>query len=225
MDLIPSTPPQVSYQGGMLTIVARNSTLGDILRRVQKLTGATIEVPGNANERVATQIGPGPARDVLASLLNGCAFNYVMVGSTSDPNALASVILTPKTAGGGETVAQNNSQPPPQYQMQSLVPQPGTGPGGPVVQQAANAANSDDEDADDKDDETDEDQAPQNAQNGQAAQPDANNPAAQDAGQTNGTPKSPQEILEMLRQKHPGAPVPGQPISPQNQQQPPDQEQ
>src|SRR5512143_121087 len=30
LDQLPSVPPQVSYQGGNLTIVAENSTLGDI---------------------------------------------------------------------------------------------------------------------------------------------------------------------------------------------------
>ena len=102
MDQIPSTAPQVSYQEGMLSIAAQNSSLGDILREVHKRTGATIDIPPNANERVVTHLGPGPARDVLASLLNGSGFNYVMVGSTSDPTSVASIILTTKAPGGGE---------------------------------------------------------------------------------------------------------------------------
>src|SRR6266850_2136544 len=159
MDQLPSTPPQVSYQGGMLTIVAQNSSLGDILREVHKRTGATIEVPPNATERVATRIGPGPARDVLATLLNGSAFNYVMVGSTSDPTSVASIMLTTKSAGGaGETVA-NVNQPPQQYAPPERAQiSPGMGPGGPVVQQPAGDEEADAEEAD-AEENADQDQA------------------------------------------------------------------
>ena len=82
MDQIPATPAKVSYQGGLLAISAQNSTLGEILREVRQLTGATIEIPtgAGANERVVTSLGPGAPRDVLAVLLNGSSFNYVMVG-------------------------------------------------------------------------------------------------------------------------------------------------
>src|SRR5258708_3692675 len=48
MAQMPSVPPQVSYQNGMLTIVAQNSSLGDILREVHRSTGAAIDVPPNA---------------------------------------------------------------------------------------------------------------------------------------------------------------------------------
>jgi hypothetical protein len=224
MDQLPSTPPQVSFQDGLLTIVAQNSSLGDILREVHKLTGAEIEVPPNAGERVATRLGPGPARDVLASLLNGSSFNYVMVGSVADPNTVASVMLMPKPAGtAGETAAAKTYQPQPQYappERAQMIPgiTPGTGPGGPVVQQPANDA---DADADDKDDEdnADEDQA-----QGQA---DGTATAPQDGSQPNGGPKSPEEILQMLRQRQtqqgqPGQVVPVPQQIPRPNPQPPD---
>jgi hypothetical protein len=208
----PSVPPQVSYQAGMLTIVAKNSSLGDILREVHKTTGAVIDVPGNATERVVGQIGPGPARDVLASLLNGTSFNYVLVGSMSDPTTLATVMLTTKTGGGA---VQNNAavfQPPQQYEQQSLMA-PGTGPGGPVVQQPANDEEADAEEEKDEEDPAEEDQA---AQNGATTSPDGSQPP-------NAGPKTPEQILQMLRQR-PGAQInPGQPVMQQpNQQQPPD---
>src|ERR1700693_3469259 len=99
MDQIPATPAKVSFQGGLLTISAQNSTLGEILRDVRKLTGASIEIPpgSGANERVVAHLGPGAPREVLAGLFNGTAFNYVMVGSKSDPPAGSRVVLTPKT--------------------------------------------------------------------------------------------------------------------------------
>src|ERR1017187_5022660 len=107
MDQIPATPAKVSYQGGLLAISAQNSTLGEILREVRQLTGATIEIPtgAGANERVVTSLGPGAPRDVLAVLLNGSSFNYVMVGSNSDPAAVSSVVLMAKPAITGEMQA------------------------------------------------------------------------------------------------------------------------
>ncbi len=81
LDAIPAVAPQVSYQNGLLTIVAPNSTLGDILRAVRKQTAADIDVPASASERVVTRLGPGPAREVMAELLNGSRFNYILLGS------------------------------------------------------------------------------------------------------------------------------------------------
>ncbi len=214
MNELPSAPPQVSYQGGMLTIAAQNSTLGDILREVHKCTGAAIEVPPNATERVVTRLGPAPARDVLASLLNGSAFNYVMVGSASDPASLTTVLLTMKPAvAGGETVA-NAYQPPQQFSMPQAVPAPGTGPGGPVVQPSANDEEADAEDKDDEEN-ADEDQA----QQGQAVN-GAETP--QDGSQPNAGPKSAEQILEMLRQRQQTPQNRGVVPPPQNPPQPPD---
>lgn len=99
-EQMPATPPQVEFQHGLLSIAAQNSTLGDILRAVRNQTGAAVDVPPNANERVAGNFGPGPARDVLSSLLNGSHFNYVLLGSASNPDALERVILTMKSNGG-----------------------------------------------------------------------------------------------------------------------------
>jgi hypothetical protein len=118
-----SVPPIVTYQNGELTIVARNSTLSDILEAVRSKTGTAFEIPeGASDERVVSQIGPGPARDVLASLLNGSHFNYVMLGTEADPNAFAQLVLTPKPATGTTTTAASSPAPPHTTQpVQSLV--------------------------------------------------------------------------------------------------------
>ena len=92
LDAIPAVAPQVSYQDGLLTIIAPNSTLGDILRGVRKHTSADIEVPATASERVVTRLGPAPAREVMAELLNGSRFNYILLGSPEDANALVRVV-------------------------------------------------------------------------------------------------------------------------------------
>ncbi len=120
LDSIPAVAPQVSYQDGLLTIAAPNSTLADILRGVRKHTSAEIEIPASANERVATHLGPAPAREVMAELLNGSRFNYILLGSPQDANALVKVVLVAKTgpdnpgsqtAKAGEKVVTVQDQP------------------------------------------------------------------------------------------------------------------
>jgi hypothetical protein len=217
MDQIPATPAKVSFQDGLLTISAQNSTLGEILREVRKLTGASIEMPPSpgANERVVVHIGPGAPRDVLVGLLNGSSFNYVMLGSASDPMAVASIILTTKASSPGDVqttaavtnvyqgptdVPVNRFAHPERFQQQ-VIP-PAGGPGQPGVGQPA--------DADDKDDDDSADDADDQAQPGQPGQPEgaaanANNPdQPADPNQPNAGPKTPEQILDMLRRQQPG---------------------
>lgn len=121
LDSIAPVPPQVSYQNSQLTIVAPNSTLADILRAVRKQTGAEIEIPA-APERVVTHLGPGPAREVVAELLNGSRFNYVLLGSPGDQTVLTRVVLVAKAAA--ETASANS----PAQQAQATPNPPGTIP-------------------------------------------------------------------------------------------------
>ncbi len=234
MDKLPTTPARVSYQNGLLAISAQNSTLGDILREVHRLTGASIDIPQGsaANERVVTSLGPGAPRDVLAGLLNGSSFNYVMLGSNSDPAAVSSIMLTAKPLGPGETapaVTANvyesnpapvapNPVPPRAFNRELLGPRPVPGNA-----QAAAADSDDDKDDDDKDDDSADDQA-KPGQPGQPGQPDANAPqqqtpdpnAAQQqppgSNQPNAGPMTPEQVLQLLRQNHP---LPQQPQPPQ----------
>ncbi len=116
LDALPAVAPDVKFQDGLLSIVAPNSTLGDILRAVRKQTSADIEVPSNANERVATSLGPAPPRDVMADLLNGSHFNYILLGSPDNVNGLVRVVLVAKTGPDTpEASAQtaNNAAPAP----------------------------------------------------------------------------------------------------------------
>ena len=99
-------PPQVTLRDGLLTIVADNSTLGDVLKAVQRVTGANIEDPGGSSgERVYFRGGPGAPRDVLASLLNGSRYDYILLGSPQQPKALARVILTMRQRAAARPVA------------------------------------------------------------------------------------------------------------------------
>src|ERR1700729_4143059 len=132
LDAIPAIAPQVSYENGLLTIVAQNSTLGDILRGVKKHTSADIEIPPTASERVVTRLGPAPPREVMAELLNGSHFNYILLGSLKVSNSLARVVLVAKT--GPDTGA---AAPP---QAEAAVPAPAPAP-------AANPADAPETDA------------------------------------------------------------------------------
>jgi hypothetical protein len=114
----PPVPPQVSYQNGQLTIDSQNATLSQVLRSVQSKTGASIDIPpGAGNERVVARLGPGKPKDVLASLLNGSKFNYVILGAPNQSGGVQKVILLSKTAGTGDNspsvaAAQNNIHAP-----------------------------------------------------------------------------------------------------------------
>jgi hypothetical protein len=220
MDQLPPAPAKVGFQDGLLTISAQNSTLGEILRDVRQLTGASIEIPpsAGANERVVAQLGPGAPRDVLAGLLNGSSFNYVMLGSSADPSAVASVILTPKPSVGGETQVANVNPPaydtsaapvaptrfpgPSGFARQAMVPSPVLGrPDGSPPPPAA-SADADDKDDDSDSDDKDDDSAPAQPAAAQTVEtPDAN----ANGTDPNAGPKTPEQIMEMLRRSQPNA--------------------
>lgn len=96
LEKLPPNAPTIIYNDGVLTISAYNSTLSDILRGISTQTGADVDIPPQAEERVVTHLGPGPARDVLRSLLSGSRFNYILVGSNASPNTLTRILLFPR---------------------------------------------------------------------------------------------------------------------------------
>lgn len=109
---------QVTYQNGLLFISANNAPLAEILGRIQKLTGAAITMPSDVNERVAAQLGPKPAAQVVAELLYGSRYDYVIAGRDTDPPGIDSVHVTiepPKTVDPPAT----RTSPPP-VESQSL---------------------------------------------------------------------------------------------------------
>jgi len=193
-EQMPASPPQVAFSNGILTIVADNSTLGDVLRAVHHQTGAVMEVPGNATERVVGKFGPGAPRDVLSSLLNGSHFNYVLLGSATNVNALDRVILTSRPAGGEEAQTQQQQQAnvgmagtstPPMPASAMNAPQPGENAdfnddSGEVLQQPVDGTG---------DDQTD--QAQTDDQQPQPTQPFA----------PGGGVKTPEQLLQELQQR------------------------
>jgi hypothetical protein len=119
-DVTDLSPGQaiVTYQKGELTIKARAAPLLEVLRRVCKQVGAKIETPGGGSELISVDLGPGPPREILTSMLTGSRFNYVMQ-ATDDPNVLARVILAPmsdsREAPEADPVLEANTagDPPP----------------------------------------------------------------------------------------------------------------
>lgn len=174
---MPATPPDVAFSGDQLTITAKNSTLGDILRAVHRQTGAAVDVPANATERVVGVFGPGPVRDVMTVLLNGSHFNYVLLGSASDPHALERVVLISQSTGmepAGQSLANGQS---------------------PSPSAAQSAENSDDDSSEmPQESEVTDDQSNQNPP--AEDQPQQPNPFGQ-----RGNVKTPEQLLQELQQR------------------------
>jgi hypothetical protein len=119
----PPEPPQVTYRDGQLTITSTNATLAQVLRLVQTQTGAAIDVPpGGGSERVVATLGPGKPQNVLATLLNGSKFNYVILGVPNNPGAVQKVILLTKSSASASqapvSTAQVNPHPQPAVEPQ-----------------------------------------------------------------------------------------------------------
>jgi hypothetical protein len=93
-EMAPPKPPKITCAGDQLTISADNSTLSAILTAVHVCTGVQVDVPEGASaSRVFEELGPGPARQVLESLLGGSDFNFVIGSSDKDPQKIESVLL------------------------------------------------------------------------------------------------------------------------------------
>lgn len=112
-EQMPPSAPVITYQDGLLSVESTNSKLSDILNGIRARTGIQFEGAGSASDRVAGKFGPAPANEVLTSLFQGSRFDYVIVGSAENPDAVQRVILTP--TGGA---LAGGTQPPPAVRQQ-----------------------------------------------------------------------------------------------------------
>jgi hypothetical protein len=114
--------PNVTLDGGQLTIDAPNSTLNDVLNGVRKATGASIEgaVP---TERVAVKLGPGNPEQVLAALLRGTPYDYVILGALGKPDVVTRVMLTQQSSQSS-SASSDAPQPPAGGPLQPRVSEP-----------------------------------------------------------------------------------------------------
>jgi len=96
----PRPPLEVSFRRGLLSISSNKANLSEVLFAVHQQTGAEIAIPAGAEqEQVVAEIGPAPAPEVLSQLLNGSKFNFLILSSPSDPQALDRVILSSRPEG------------------------------------------------------------------------------------------------------------------------------
>jgi hypothetical protein len=138
-----AAPASVSWGSDQLCIDATNSSLQQILASVSTQTGIAIQGVGR-DERVFGTFGPGSARDILAQLLQGTGYNFVMVGdqgqgaprqitlSARNGSGAAQTASRPNSSDSEEDVATDYPQPDPQPQappVRANFPPEGTMPG------------------------------------------------------------------------------------------------
>lgn len=85
--------------------------MGDVLTAVKQRTGAAVDMPAVSGERVVGRFGPGAPRDVMAQLLNGSHYDYVLVGSPAEPGSLKKVVLMARANGPQSAGQQQPNQP------------------------------------------------------------------------------------------------------------------
>ena len=102
----PPSDVRVEYKNGKLSIWADKATLASVLYEIQKKTGADISIPPSASqEKIVADIAPIAPRDAIASLLDGSNFDFILLGSEQNPQALRSVVITQR----GQGVASNDA--------------------------------------------------------------------------------------------------------------------
>jgi hypothetical protein len=165
----------------MLTVNAVNSTMSSLLAAIRSRTGIAFEGAENSSERVAVSLGPAPEGEVLAAIFSGSGFDYVVLGRADSPETVQRVVLTPKNKGSvgaaGAAGAVAAGRPPvaqpPQSQQEGEEE---------VPEESANV-----------------EQEPQDT----AAQPPQVSPppaAENQAENPNPAPKTPEQLLQELKQ-------------------------
>jgi hypothetical protein len=144
-------PLDVTFQNGLLAIKANKATLSEVLFAVQQRTGAEVSIAAGADqEKVVVDLGPAPAPEVLAQLLHGSNFNFLILSSTKDPRQLDRVILTPRTEGGAMPLAQVPNTPNNEAAEEDVPPAQAPNPPQPVVTRPPDANNPPEESAPDQ---------------------------------------------------------------------------
>jgi hypothetical protein len=121
----PAREAQIFFDNNSLSIHADNSSMAAILHQVAARSGMKIDGLGG-DERVFGSFGPGAPRDVLADLLDGTAYNLVLLGDLSN-GAPRELILSPVTHAGATVPSptpQANADEPSNDQESVDVPPP-----------------------------------------------------------------------------------------------------
>jgi len=130
----PSAAPdvRVDFREGKLSIWADKATLASVLYEIQRRTGAEVSIPPSASqEKIVADIPPSPAREAIAALLDGSNFDFILIGSDKDSQALHSIILTARGQDSAsdqaffpavQSVPDSNAQPNVQPDVQDTPP-------------------------------------------------------------------------------------------------------
>jgi hypothetical protein len=110
----PSGQVAVTYENGQLTVDAQNAPFIDVVHAACDHIGAWFDVPPgfddpSVNEPISATLGPGPAREVLVTLLKFSRLPFGITGWPDDPNALAQVSIYPMGADAMTADATSHS--------------------------------------------------------------------------------------------------------------------
>ena len=103
-----AAPASVIWDSHGLRIDAANSSLADILHDVSTATGVKVEGLAD-DERVFGTYGPGEARDVISQLLQGSAYNVLMVGDQG-LGAPREIVLSVRRPGDAQPAPKSTQQ-------------------------------------------------------------------------------------------------------------------
>jgi hypothetical protein len=91
-------PPIAQNVGGRLIIHARGQDFASVLQAVGTASGIDIEMPAqSATDPVFIDVGPVSAKEAVVALMDGAKYNYVIMGSRSDPGAVTRIILSERS--------------------------------------------------------------------------------------------------------------------------------
>ena len=91
----PATTPEVAYHNGQLTVRAINSTLESVLSAIRSKAGVQFEgLEGGGSERIAVSMGPLPEGEVLAAILGGSHYDFIVVERPDSPGVVQRVLLS-----------------------------------------------------------------------------------------------------------------------------------
>lgn len=92
-------PPVAQVAGGQLMIHANGQGFASVLHAVGTASGVDIEMPAeSAVDPVFMNMGPVSAKEALIALMDGTKYNYVMMGSRSDPGIVTRLILSERSS-------------------------------------------------------------------------------------------------------------------------------
>jgi hypothetical protein len=115
-------PAAVVWDSHGLRIDATNSSLQQILTDVSTETGAKVEGLDN-DQRIFGTFGPGTAREVIAQLLEGSGYNFLMIGDQGQGTP-RQIVLSARTAANPQAAKPATPSDDDEVDEQPQQPQP-----------------------------------------------------------------------------------------------------